>query len=66
MNVDQSGSNKAALKFINQKFSADQQIEIHQNKYINNIIEQDHLFIKKRTRVMLGFKLGSVAPIKNS
>ena len=26
------------------------------NKYLNNIIEQDHRFIKKRTRPMLGFK----------
>ena len=34
----------------------DQQIEIRQNKYLNNIIEQDHRFIKKRTRPMLGFK----------
>jgi transposase-like protein len=25
-------------------------------KYLNNIVEQDHRFIKKRTRLMLGFK----------
>ena len=25
-------------------------------KYLNQIIEQDHRFIKKRTRPMLGFK----------
>jgi transposase-like protein len=34
----------------------DKQIIINQNKYINNIMEQDHRFIKKRTRQMLGFK----------
>ena len=33
-----------------------QKIEIHQNKYLNNIIEQDHRFIKKRTKPMLSFK----------
>ena len=31
-------------------------IEIRQKKYLNNIAEQDHRFIKKRTRPMLGFK----------
>ncbi len=31
-------------------------IEIVQIKYLNNIIEQDHRFIKKLTRPMKGFK----------
>ena len=31
-------------------------IEILQVKYLNNIIEQDHRFIKKPTRQMKGFK----------
>jgi putative transposase len=31
-------------------------IEIFQVKYLNNIIEQDHRFIKKITRPMMGFK----------
>ena len=29
---------------------------LRQCKYLNNIIEQDHRFIKRRTRPMLGFK----------
>jgi putative transposase len=29
---------------------------MRQNKYLNNLIEQDHRFIKKRTKPMLGFK----------
>lgn len=33
-----------------------EKIEIRQNKYLNNIIEQDHRFIKKQTKSMLGFK----------
>ena len=36
--------------------SKENQIEIRQNKYLNNRIEGDHRFIKKRTRPMLGFK----------
>ncbi len=31
-------------------------IEVLQVKYLNNIIEQDHRFIKKLTRQMKGFK----------
>ena len=54
--VDKSGANKAALDAINQSYSKDQQIEIRQNKYLNNMVEQDHRFIKKRTKLTLGFK----------
>jgi transposase-like protein len=31
-------------------------IQIRQVKYLNNIVEQDHRFIKKRVRAMLGLK----------
>lgn len=31
-------------------------IQIRQVKYLNNIVEQDHRFIKKRVRSMLGLK----------
>lgn len=54
--VDKSGSNKAALDYFNKDVPKEEEIEIRQVKYLNNIIEQDHRFIKKRTRPMLGFK----------
>jgi putative transposase len=54
--VDKSGSNKAALDACNQGMDENKTIEIRQVKYLNNIVEQDHRFIKKRTRPMLGFK----------
>ena len=54
--VDKSGSNKAALDYFNKDVSKEEEIEIRQVKYLNNIIEQDHRFIKKRTRPTLGFK----------
>lgn len=54
--VDKSGSNKAALDFFNKDLSNDNKYEIRQIKYLNNIVEQDHRFIKKRTKPMLGFK----------
>ena len=56
INVDKSGSNISAINSINQNLEEDKQIEIRQNKYLNNVIEQDHRFIKKRTKPMLGFK----------
>jgi len=54
--VDKSGSNKCALDFLNKDVEVEDKIEIRQIKYLNNIIEQDHRFIKKRVRPMLGFK----------
>ncbi len=49
-------SKKAALKEINKGLDKSQKIRIRQNKYLNNIVEQDHRFIKKITRATLGFK----------
>jgi len=54
--IDKSGSNKAALDYFNNDASDENKIEIRQVKYLNNIAEQDHRFIKKRTRPTLGFK----------
>jgi len=54
--IDKSGSNTCALNAFNETRPKEQKIEIRQNKYLNNIIEQDHRFIKKRTKPMLGFK----------
>jgi putative transposase len=31
-------------------------IELRQSKYLNNVVEQDHRAIKKRTRRMMGLK----------
>jgi putative transposase len=54
--IDKSGSNISALNSANKELPEGKQIEIRQIKYLNNIIEQDHRFIKKRTKPMLGFK----------
>jgi transposase-like protein len=32
-------------------------MQLRQEKYLNNILEQDHRFIKKRVRSMLGLKM---------
>jgi len=54
INIDKSGANKAGIKEINSKLT--KKIAIRQVKYLNNIIEQDHRFIKKKIKPMLGFK----------
>lgn len=56
VNIDKSGSNTCALNNFNENLPDKQKVEIRQNKYLNNLIEQDHRFIKKRTKPMLGFK----------
>ena len=54
VNIDQSGANHAGLKQLNRNHN--KRIKIRQCKYLNNIIEQDHRRIKRKTRPMLGFK----------
>jgi putative transposase len=52
--IDKSGANTAAIESIQADSGAD--IELRQNKYLNNIVEQDHRAIKRTVRPMLGFK----------
>lgn len=52
--IDKSGANTAAVNSI----VADNgiNVELRQSKYLNNLVEQNHRAIKRRTRPMLGFK----------
>ena len=52
--MDKSGANAAAVKGSNAEGDAD--IELRQVKYLNNIVEQDHGAVKRKTRPMLSFK----------
>ena len=52
--IDKSGANTAAIESV--KADACVDILMRQNKYLNNIVEQDHWAIKRLTRPMLGFK----------
>ncbi|MDP5219867.1 IS6 family transposase [Ruegeria sp. 2205SS24-7] len=57
--IDQSRSNAAGIKEINKMFKRLRipvTIDTVRSKYLNNIIEQDHRFIKRLTRPMLGLK----------
>ncbi|MDW3687964.1 IS6 family transposase [Cupriavidus sp. CV2] len=52
--IDNSGANLAGLHAINAQ--RESPIRIRQVKYLNNLIEQDHRAVKRRTRPMRGFK----------
>ncbi|RZJ91978.1 MAG: IS6 family transposase [Chryseobacterium sp.] len=54
INIDKSGSNTSAIRVYNKRFFSN--IKIRQCKYLNNIVEQDHRFIKWRIQNGLGFK----------
>lgn len=57
--IDKSGANLAGLQAMNTilKFTGSgRAIAVRQVKYLNNILEQDHRFIKWITRPMMGFK----------
>lgn len=61
--MDKSGANKAGIDTINLRLALlfmmgglFLQINVRQVKYLNNIVEQDHRFIKKITKPMKGFK----------
>ena len=52
--MDKSGTNKSAIDQIIEDKGID--LEVHQIKYLNNIVEQDRRPIKRNTRPMLGFQ----------
>jgi transposase-like protein len=54
INIDQIGSNTAAIEADNEE--CEQAIEIRPCKYLNNIIEPDHGWVKNKTGSALGFQ----------
>ena len=54
INIDKSGANKHAIRVYNKRSFSN--IKVRQCRYLNNIVEQDHRFIKKRIIDGLGFK----------
>lgn len=57
INIDKSGANSSAIRVYNRRALATKSmIKIRQCKYLNNIVEEDHRFIKWRIQQGLGFK----------
>jgi putative transposase len=54
--IDKSGANTAALAEFNAGREKDNCIKFRQSKYLNHLVEQDHRNIKRRIKLMTGFK----------
>jgi IS6 family transposase len=54
--VDKNPAYPPALEQLMNEKDLSKETIIRQAKYLNNIIEQDHRFIKKITNAMMGFK----------
>jgi putative transposase len=52
--IDKSGANTAAVRSM--VTDSGLTIELRQCKYLNNVVEQDHRAVKRRTRPMMGLK----------
>jgi IS6 family transposase len=54
--VDKNPAYPIAIQELKEEKQMPEGIQLRQVKYLNNIVEQDHRFIKKRIRPMLGLK----------
>lgn len=54
--VDKNPAYPIAIQELKKEKKMPEGIQIRQIKYLNNIVEQDHRFIKKRLSTMLGLK----------
>lgn len=59
--VDKNPAYPVAIQALKEEKHIPEGIKIRQVRYLNNIVEQDHRFIKKRVRPMLGFRLFKTA-----
>ncbi|PEE34294.1 DDE-type integrase/transposase/recombinase, partial [Bacillus pseudomycoides] len=54
--VDKNPAYPVAIQELKEEKHMPEGIQLRQVKYLNNIVEQDHRFIKRRVRSMLGLK----------
>src|SRR6476620_1471117 len=59
--VDKNPTYPIEIEQLKKEKSIPGGMRLRQQKYLNNIVEQDHRFIKKRIRSMLGFKCFATA-----
>lgn len=55
INVDKNAAYPKAFNELKQKEELSEQVELRQNKYLNNRVEQDHRFIKRLVKLGMGF-----------
>lgn len=56
LTVDKNPAYPVAMQELKEEGHMPEGIQLRQVKYLNNILKQEHRFIKKRVRSMLGFK----------
>ena len=55
INVDKNPAYPAAIRALKREGILPRRVRLRQCKYLNNIIEQDHRSVKKRTRLAKGY-----------
>ena len=55
INVDKNAAYPKAIDELKEKEELSEQLELRQNKYLNNIVEQDHRAIKRLVKPGMGF-----------
>ncbi len=56
INVDKNAAYPNAVETLEHEKTLLKAVELRQNKYLNNVIEQDHRNIKRVVKPMMGFK----------
>ena len=56
INVDKNPSYPPGFEELKEEEILNKQSKLRQVKYLNNLVEQDHRFIKKITKASLGYK----------
>jgi len=56
INVDKNAAYPNAIETLKNEKTLSQMVELRQNKYLNNVVEQDHRNIKRIVKPMMGFK----------
>jgi hypothetical protein len=55
INVDQNAAYPSAFAVLQDEKQVPERCQLRSNKYLNNLIEQDHRFIKRLVKAGLGF-----------
>jgi transposase-like protein len=55
INIDKNAADPKALETLKEQKELPKTIQLRQNKYLNNRVEQDHRFIKRLTKPGMGF-----------
>ena len=56
INVEQNAAYPTAIDALKDEETLSKTVELRQNKYLNNMIEQDHRQVKRVVKPMMGFK----------